>query len=141
MANEQKSDIHGERLGRVRRICTSFPGASERISHGEPTFFVKDKVFAMFANNHHNDGHIAVWVPAPPGEQAVLIHTSPERFFKPPYVSVRGWIGIELNQISDEELAYYVRQAWQMIAPKKLQEGGKPPGSAPRTRATRPRKK
>jgi hypothetical protein len=141
MAKEQKSDIYGEHLGRVRRICTSFPESSERLSHGEPTFFVRNKVFAMFANNHHNDWHIAVWVPAPPGEQAVLSHTSPERFFKPPYVGVRGWIGIELNHVGDEELAYYLRQAWQMIAPKKLQEVGKPLSSVPGTRTARPRKK
>jgi hypothetical protein len=49
-------------LERVRRICLALPGTSERLSHGEPTFFVQKKVFVMFANNHHNDGHIAVWL-------------------------------------------------------------------------------
>ena len=56
------------------------------------------------SNHHHNDGHIAVWIPAPPGLQAMLIKTSPKKFFKPPYVGVRGWIGIELEQMDDEEL-------------------------------------
>jgi hypothetical protein len=65
-------DSEGQ-LKRVRRICLALPGASENISHGEPTFFVKKRVFAMFSNNHHNDGHIAVWIPAPPGEQEALI--------------------------------------------------------------------
>ncbi len=95
------------------------PECSEKLSHGEPTFFVRKKVFAMFSNNHHNDGHVAVWLPAPPGLQAMLIHTAPGTYYKPPYVGVRGWIGIELNQIGDEELAGHIREAWQLIAPKK----------------------
>lgn len=97
------------------------PETWEKLSHGEPTFFVAKKVFAMFANNHHNDGRIAVWCPAPPGFQAMLIEAEPDKFFKPPYVGVRGWIGIQLNSIRDEELASHLRQAWLMIAPKKLQ--------------------
>jgi hypothetical protein len=101
------------------------PGAWEKLSHGEPTFFAGKKVFAMFANNHHNDGHIAVWCPAPLGMQAILIEAEPKKFYKPPYVGVRGWIGINLNQIRDEELASHLSQAWQMIAPKKLQTIGK----------------
>lgn len=78
------------------------------------------KVFAKFANNHHNDGHIAVWIPAQPGLQAMLIKASPETFFKPPYVGVRGWDGIELDSISDEELASHILDAWRLVAPKKL---------------------
>ena len=74
----------------------------------------------MFANNHHNDGHIAVWLPVPAGVQAMLIEGSPERFFKPPYVGVRGWVGIELASISVEDLAFHIREAWALIAPKKL---------------------
>jgi len=108
-------------LERVRRICTALPECTEKLSHGEPTFLVRKKVFAMFANNHHNDGHIAVWVPVSPGLQPVLIEISPEKFFNPPYVGVRGWIGIELEQINDEELASYLYEAWRLIAPKKLQ--------------------
>jgi hypothetical protein len=65
MAAKRKSDT-GEHLRRVRRICAAMPECTERLSHGEPTFFVRKKVFAMFDNNHHNDGHIAVWIPAPP---------------------------------------------------------------------------
>ena len=120
MANTPKSDIGGEHRRRVRRICTAMPEATEKLSHGEPTFFVRKKVFAMFANNHHNDGHIAVWIPAPPGLQAMLIHESPETFFKPPYVGVRGWVGIEVDQVSDKQLTVHLREAWLLIAPKKL---------------------
>jgi hypothetical protein len=97
------------------------PETTEKLSHGEPTFFVRKKVYAMFANNHHNDGHIALWLPAPPGMQSILIENAPEKFFKPPYVGVRGWIGIELDCIDDQELASHIYQAWRLIAPKRLQ--------------------
>lgn len=109
-----------DQLERVRRICLALPETSERLSHGEPTFFVCKKVFVMFANNHHNDGHIAIWLPVPPGFQEGLLERSPLLFFKPPYVGVRGWIGIELDRISDADLAMYIRIAWGMIAPKRL---------------------
>src|SRR5712692_3459920 len=108
-------------LKRVRVMCSALPETTEKLSHGEPTFFVRKKVFAMFSNNHHNDGHIAVVVPAPPGIQAMLIEGSPEKFYKPPYVGGAGWIGIELARVSDKELAFHVREAWRLIAPKKLQ--------------------
>jgi len=108
-------------LGRVRRICAALPETLEKLSHGEPTFFVSKKVFAMFSNNHHNDGHIAVLLPAAIGIQAMLIESSPEKFYKPPYVGVRGWVGIELDRVSDEELAFHIHEAWRLIAPAKLQ--------------------
>jgi hypothetical protein len=108
-------------LKRVRRICAALPETTEKLSHGEPTFFVRKKVYVMFANNHHNDGHIAVWIPAPPGMQSILIENAPEKFFKPPYVGVRGWIGIELGRIEDKELASHLYEAWRLIAPKSLQ--------------------
>ena len=100
------------------------PETTEKLSHGEPTFFVRKKVFTMFANNHHHDEHVAVWIPAPPGLQAMLIHQSPETYFNPPYVGVRGWVGIELGSIGDEELAAHIREAWRLVAPKKLKTPG-----------------
>ena len=109
-----------EHLGRVRRICAALPGTTEKLSHGEPTFFVRKKVYAMFANNHHHDGHVAVWIPAPPGYQAMLIHTWPDKFFRPPYVGPRGWVGVELANVDDEELASHIQAAWSLVAPKKL---------------------
>jgi hypothetical protein len=108
-------------LQRVRRICAALPETTEKLSHGEPTFFVRKKVFAMCSFNHHKDGHIAVVVPAPPGIQAMLIESSPERFYKPPYVGGAGWIGIELARVGDKELAFHIREAWRLIAPKRLQ--------------------
>src|SRR5260370_35220450 len=107
-------------LRRVQRICAALPETTEKLSHGEPTFFVRKKVFAMFSNDHHKDGHVAVLLPAPPGIKAMLIEASPEKFYKPPYVGVRGWVGIELARISDEELASHAHQAWRLIAPKTL---------------------
>jgi hypothetical protein len=109
-----------QHLTRVRELCLELPGTSERLSHGEPTFFVGKKVFVMFANDHHNDGRVAVWVPAPPGMQESLIASDPERFFRPPYVGVRGWVGIILDQVSDDILSAHVQMAWELIAPKRL---------------------
>jgi len=116
-----QSATSGKHLQRVRRICAALPETTEKLSHGEPTFFVRKKVFTMFANNHHNDGHLAVWLPAPIGIQEMLIAASPKKFFKPPYVGGRGWIGLELDYVSDEELVFHLRQAWRLIAPKRLQ--------------------
>jgi hypothetical protein len=107
-------------LNRVRKLCLALPETSERLSHGEPTFFVGKKVFVMFADNHHDDGHIAVWLPVPPGIQTALIESAPDRYFRPPYVGHRGWVGIELTRASDEELAYHVQVAWELIAPRRL---------------------
>jgi hypothetical protein len=114
-------DEQGEKqIERVRRICLALPEAWEKFSHGEPTWFVGKKVFAMFSNNHHNDGHIAVTAPAPIGVQEMLIKKSPEKFYRPPYVGVRGWVGIELDEVSDEELTFHIHEAWRLIAPDKL---------------------
>jgi hypothetical protein len=119
MATDRKI-MSEEQLQRVRQICLALPETTEKLSHSEPTFFIRKKVFAMCANNHHNDGRIAVWLPVPPGMQTMLIEADPAKFFKPPYVSVRGWVGIELPQISDEELRYHLHNAYCQIAPKKL---------------------
>lgn len=108
-----------KQIARVRKVCLALPEAFEKLSHGEPTFFAGKKVFCMFANNHHGDGHIAVWVPAPLGAQAALIEASPEKFFRPPYVGDKGWIGIELNKVRDKELAAHVLTAWRLVTPKK----------------------
>lgn len=74
----------------------------------------------MCSINHHHDGHVAVVLPAAIGIQEALIKAAPEKFYKPPYVGVRGWIGIELDHVSDPELAFHVHEAWRLIAPEKL---------------------
>lgn len=108
-------------LARVRRLCAKLPTVSEKISHGTPTFFVeKDKgVFAMFADNHHQDGHLALWVPVKEGLQPLLIEDAPGTYYKPPYVGSSGWVGIELSQIRDDALQEHLREAWQIVRGKQ----------------------
>src|SRR5262245_15681328 len=120
--NVREGDVTKERrvnaqLKRLRKICATMPSVYEKLSHGEPTFFAeKDKkVFAMFSAYHHHDEHLAVLVPAPPGLQAALISDAPSTYFKPPYVGPSGWVGIELEQISDEALQIHIREAWQLV--------------------------
>ncbi len=117
---KRTQDSNEKHVERVRKICMSLPEVTEKISHGEPTFFVGKKVFAMCSINHHNDGHIAVTVPAAIGVQEALIKASPKKFYRPPYVGVRGWVGIELPRVRDKELREHLREAWRLIAPEKL---------------------
>ena len=114
-----KKKPFARQLKRVKKICLSMPDTTEKISHGEPTFFTKKRVFAMFSNNHHHDGHVAVWVPAPPGLQEALIEEAPGAYYRPPYVGGSGWVGIELDQVDDDVLAGHLRQAWNLITKKK----------------------
>lgn len=123
-------------LRRVRRVCSGLPGTVEKISHGAPTFFA-GKVYCMFVNNHHDDGHVAIWIPAARGMQEALIEEAPETYFRPPYVGVKGWVGVELGSVSDETLEIHLREAWKMIAPKKLQEPALRTGSRKKPSATR----
>jgi hypothetical protein len=128
----------GTQLRRVRLICSSIPGTIEKISHGEPTFFTPKRVFAMFANNHHGDGHVAVWVPAAPGVQADLIEEAPDTYFCPPYVGGAGWVGVELTNVDDERLGAVIREAFRLMTAKKIatnrSEPSRParPGKVPR---------
>ena len=120
-AQNKRPQDGNEQIERVRRICLALPETWEKISHGEPTWFVGKKVFAMFSNNHHHDGHIAVTVPAAIGIQEMLIKKAPKKFYCPPYVGCRGWVGIEVDRISDKELTLHIKEAWKLIAPRKLQ--------------------
>jgi hypothetical protein len=108
-----------EHIRRVRRICTGLPGTTEKLSHGEPTFFVNKRVYATCSNNHHNDGHIAVHIPAAAGVQEALVHTDPAKYYRPPYVGPAGWVGIELPRVSDAELSEHLAEAWRLISEKK----------------------
>jgi uncharacterized protein YdhG (YjbR/CyaY superfamily) len=123
----RRTGRHETQLERVRRICGGMPRVWEKLSHGMPSFFVEKYkgVFTMFADNHHRDGHLAVWIPAPPDMQSVLIDEAPSTYFKPPYVGAAGWIGIELDQIDDEALAVHIREAWELTA---LSNPTSPPG-------------
>ncbi len=107
-----------KQLERVRRICAAIPGTIEKLSHGAPTFFTPDRVFAMFMDNHHADGHVAVWIPAAPGVQAELMKESPEAYFRPPYVGVKGWVGVELAQVTDDQLGALIREGHRLTTTK-----------------------
>jgi hypothetical protein len=120
MVNQEKIDKGAKQIERVRRICLALPETWEKISHGEPTWFVGKKVFAMFSNNHHNDGHVAVTVPAAIGIQEMLIKKAPKKFYLPPYVGCRGWVGIEVDRVSDKELSLHLKEAWRLIATPKI---------------------
>lgn len=110
-------------LERLRALCLALPEATERLSHGEPTWFVRGKkTFATYANHHHND-ILAFWCAAPDGAQEILVGTDPEGFFVPPYVGHRGWIGVRLDVPIDwDQIADLVVDAYRTVAPKKLVE-------------------
>ena len=108
-------------LARARAICLALPEAEEKEAWGSPTFRVgKGKMFAMYVNNHHGDGEIALWLNAPPGVQGLLVEAAPDKFFIPPYQGPFGWIGVRLDQTEDDEIATHMRAAYRMVAPKKL---------------------
>jgi hypothetical protein len=108
-------------LAKVRRACLALPETSERVSHGGPAFFIREKkCFVMFLNNHHEDGRLAIWCAAPEGVQVEMVQTDPERFFKPPYVGHRGWLGVLLPGIDQAELDAICREAFVTVAPRAL---------------------
>jgi hypothetical protein len=112
-------------LARLRRICLALPEAHEVEAWGEPTFRVRNKVFAMYASadSHHGGGRPGVWAKAGPGNQALMVAAEPTRYFKPPYVGVGGWVGIWLDRDADwKEIAALMRDSYRLIAPRKLLE-------------------
>jgi hypothetical protein len=107
-------------LPRLRAICLALPEAVEQETWGDPTFRVREKIFAMVKAG---DGRISLWCKAPPGAQAVLVGAAPARFFVPPYVGHRGWIGVRLDRDGDpdwDEIADLVADSYRMTAPKRL---------------------
>jgi hypothetical protein len=109
-------------LARLRAVCLALPEVSERVSHGSPAWFIRSKkTLAMYADDHHGDGRLAVWCPAPPGVQEAMVYEEPERFFRPPYVGPSGWLGIRLDRDPDwEEIAGIIADAYRKVAPKRL---------------------
>src|SRR5256885_13614465 len=107
-------------LEQLRRLCLALRETTERLSHGEPTWFVRDKkVFVTFDNDHHGAGRIGFWCAAPPGAQEALVESAPDRFYRPPYVGHRGWLGVRLDVDVDwPEVEALVRDAYRLIAPK-----------------------
>ena len=106
--------------GRIRAICMALPEVTERESHGEATWFVGKRVFVTSADRHHDDRR-AVWLAAADGVQETLVDAAPERFFRPPYVGVRGWIGVYLDvPVEWGELEARILDAYRLIAPRRL---------------------
>jgi hypothetical protein len=107
---------------RLREICLALPDVIERASHGEPAFFVRDKKqFVCVDDHHHGADRLAFWCAAPPGAQAELVAEDPARYFRPPYVGSRGWLGVRLDTDPDwDEVAEVVRDAYRQVAPKRL---------------------
>ena len=108
----------------IREICLGLPETSERLSHGAPTFFVRGKrAFLMVLTDHHGDGRFAIWCAAPGGAQQMLVEADPGRFFVPPYVGHRGWLGVRLDRgFEPDELAGIAEDAYAEVAPAKLVE-------------------
>ncbi|TMB98900.1 MAG: MmcQ/YjbR family DNA-binding protein [Chloroflexi bacterium] len=115
---------HDEVLDRLRAICLALPEATEKLTWGDVvTFRVRDKIFAMFEHDHHgrDENRTSVQLKAPPGGQETLAGADPQRFFRPPYVGHKGWVGIRLEgDVPWALVAGLVEESYQMTAPKRL---------------------
>ena len=110
--------MRAQPVDRLRAICLALPEAVEKEAWGDPTFRVREKIFAM---EKRGDGRISVWCKAPAGSQMVLVGADPQRFFVPPYVGHKSWIGMRLDDGPDwGEVARVVRRSYRLIAPKRL---------------------
>jgi hypothetical protein len=110
-------------LTRLRKLCLALPQAHEVEAWGEPTFRIRNKLFAMYASagSHHGDGRSAVWCKAAPTNQALMVSAAPARFFVSPYVGPSGWVGVWLDGDVDwAELGELLRDAYRLVAPKRL---------------------
>ena len=110
-------------ISRIRKLCLALPEAHEQLAWGEPTFRVRNKMFAMFAsaNTHHGVGRAAVWIKASADNQAMLVKSAPTRFFVPPYVGPSGWIGVWLDGAPVwPEVRELLDDGYRRVAPKKL---------------------
>lgn len=113
-------DTDGEQIARLRRLCGAMPSVNEKLAWGTPCFYAGKKIFAMFSDDHHRSGHLAVWLKAAPGMLELLLESSPEQVYKPPYVGPYGWIGLHLKRIDDTALAHHLESAWRLAATKTL---------------------
>jgi hypothetical protein len=111
-------------LERVRRLCLAFPRTEERLSHGEPTWFAGGRRSFVTYADHHHDEREAFWAAAPDGAQAALVADDPGRYFRPPYVGTRGWVGVwvDVEAPDWERIEEIVEDAWRCVAGKRLVE-------------------
>jgi hypothetical protein len=105
---------------RIRAICLAFPGASEKLSHGSPAFFAGRQFTMFWSDGHHDHDFAHLWCAAPEGVQSALIASNPDRYFYPPYVGSRGWIGVRLDgDIEWDELEMLLEDAYRCVATKR----------------------
>lgn len=125
-------DVDHVVLDRLREICLALPETSERLSHGSPAFFIREKkTFVKYVDDHHGDGILGIWCPAPPGVQSDLVETEPTRFYVPPYVGPSGWVGVRLDiDVDWDEVAGIAEDAYCKVAPKTLARQVRPEDSA-----------
>ena len=111
-------------LDLVRATCLALPEVTERLSHGAPSFFVRDKkTFVMFMDDDHGDGRLALWCAAQPGAQELMLAQDPARFFRPPYVGHRGWLGVRVDGRPDwADVEAVITEAYR--APSREVPGG-----------------
>lgn len=110
-------------LPRLRSLCLALPEAHEVIAWGEPTFRVRNKLFATYArpDSHHGGGRPAAWIKAAPVNQALMVHDEPDRYFIPPYVGPSGWVGVWLDRRPAwREVSDLLRDAYLQVAPRRL---------------------
>src|SRR5262245_37493603 len=126
-------------VDRLRAICLALPEAIEKIAWGEPTWRVRGKLFAQLDDHHHGADHLAVWLPAPLGAQESLVFLDRERFFRPPYVGARGWVGMRIDRrASWAQVAALVRQAYREVAPPRLRALAGPAAAPAEGRGSNP---
>jgi predicted DNA-binding protein (MmcQ/YjbR family) len=102
----------------LRAICLSLPEATEKEAWGDPTFRVRDKIFAM---EKRGDGRVSVWLKAPEGFRDLIVGADPAAYFVPPYVGHKGWIGIRLDRRPDwQDVRKMIEQSYRLVAPKRL---------------------
>jgi hypothetical protein len=119
---DRPSPVAAQAIARLREICLALPETTERLSHGEPTWFVRGKKSFMMMSDHHHDDRVAFRCAGADGAQEVLVSTQPERFFRPPYIGHRGWLGVYLDvmDVDWDQIADLVVDAYRVVAPKKL---------------------
>lgn len=119
--NERAPGVDRRAVDRLRAICLALPGASEKEAWGDPTWRIGDRMFAVAK---FGDGRTSAWMKAGPGVQELLIEANPKRFFRPPYVGHKGWIGIRLDDgdVDWDEVALHVEESYALVAPKRRRQ-------------------
>src|ERR1700722_3475100 len=127
MAHPRMYDDSNPTIAKLREICLAFPDAFEKEAWGECTFRVAGgSMFAMTDNNHHGSGHCAVGVKAPAMVQEILVNSDPKRFFIPPYMGKKGWVGVRIDyKVKWDQTAAILKDGYLMSEPTKVRNKGR----------------